>query len=158
MSDVTAQRQAVTVIVTGDKLQKVGFRAMIQKNAIMFNLAGAARNNADGTVEVKLQGDRERIDETLAAICAGSKNSSHRNTISEFPTEWDPDLNTFTVFGWTSTSRNITNPYDLVFRLRPSDAPVISHHEAKVIWNGIAESTLQADDVAKFVTHLAEED
>ena len=37
---------------------------MIQKQAIMYNLAGYARNNPDGTVGVRLQGDKDRMDKT----------------------------------------------------------------------------------------------
>ena len=59
----SAQQQAITATVTDAKIQKVGFRAMIQKEAIMYNLAGFARNNPDGTVEVRLQGDKDRIDQ-----------------------------------------------------------------------------------------------
>ena len=44
----SAQQQAITATVTGAKIQKVGFRAMIQKEAIMYNLAGFARNNPNG--------------------------------------------------------------------------------------------------------------
>ena len=46
-------------------IQKVGFRAMIQKQAIMYNLAGYARNIPDGTVSISLQGDKNRIDKVL---------------------------------------------------------------------------------------------
>jgi hypothetical protein len=71
--------------------------------------------------------------------------------------KWDPDLETFTVFAWTSTSRNITNPYDLVFSLRPANDQ-ISHKDAKAIWNNIAKSTLKDDDLAKFLRHLDDDD
>ena len=144
----SAQQQAITATV---------FRAMIQKEAIMYNLAGFARNKPDGTVEVRLQGDKDRIDQTLAAIRAGSKKSSQNNTISQVPAELDPDLKTFTVFAWTSTGRNITNPYDLVFSLRPANDQ-ISHKDAKAIWNNIAKSTLKGDDLAKFLRHLDDDD
>jgi acylphosphatase len=153
----SAQQQAITATVTGAKIQKVGFLAMIQKEAIMYNLAGFARNKPDGTVEVRLQGDKDRIDQTLAAIRAGSKKSSQNKTISQVPAELDPDLKTFTVFAWTSTSRNITNPYDLVFSLRPANDQ-ISHKDAKAIWNNIAKSTLKGDDLAKFLRHLDDDD
>ena len=133
------QQEAITATVSGAQIQKVGFRAMIQKEAIMYNLAGFARNNPDGTVEVRLQGDKDRIDQTLAAIRAGSKKSSQNNTISQVTAAWDPDLKTFTVFAWTSTSRNIMNPYDLVFTLRPANDQ-ISHKDAKAIWNKKAPS------------------
>ena len=153
----SAQQHAITATVTGAKIQKVGFRAMIQREAIMYNLAGSARNNPDGSVEVRLQGDKDRIDQTLGAIRAGNKKSSQNNTIIEVPAPWDPNLKTFTVFAWTSTSRNIMNPYDLVFTLRPANDQ-ISHKDAKAIWNNIAKSTLKGDDLAKFLKHLDDED
>ena len=67
----SAQQHAITATVTGAKIQKVGFRAMIQREAIMYNLAGSARNNPDGSVEVRLQGDKDRIDQN-------SRRYSHR--------------------------------------------------------------------------------
>jgi uncharacterized membrane protein YgcG len=45
-----AQQEAITATVVGEMIQEVGFRAMIQKQAIMYNLAGHARNDPDGTV------------------------------------------------------------------------------------------------------------
>jgi hypothetical protein len=89
----------------------------------------------------RLQGDKDRIDQTLAAIRAGSKKSSHNNTIVQVPAPWDPNLKTFTIFAWTSTGRKITNPYDLVFSVRPTNDQT-SHKAAKAIWNTIAELTL----------------
>ena len=152
-----AHQQAVSGTISGEKIQKVGFRAMIQKQAIMYNLAGAARNNPDGTVSLSLQGDRKRIDKVLDVIRAGNKKSSTANTINPTDAPLDPNLNTFTVYAWTSTSRNITNPYDLVFHLRPTDEEV-SKNEAEAIWNSIAESTLKGDDLTKFRNHLGGED
>jgi hypothetical protein len=83
-------------------------------------------------VEVRLQGDKDRIDQTLAAIRAGSKKSSQNNTISQVTAAWDPDL-------------------------RPANDQ-ISHKDAKAIWNNIAKSTLKGDDLAKFLKHLDDED
>jgi acylphosphatase len=153
----SAQQEAITATVVGEAIQKVGFRAMIQKEAIMDNLAGSARNNPDGTVTVTLQGDKDRIDRLLAAMRAGSKKSSKDNTIAQAPAAVDPNLKTFTVFGWTSTSRNITNPYDLVFALRPGNNQ-ISRQDAKAVWNTIAEGALKGDDLAKFMKHLDDDD
>ena len=118
--DDKANQEAVSGTVSGEKIQKVGFRATIQKQAIMSNLAGAARNNPDGTVSISLQGDKHRIDRVLDVIRAGNKKSSTGNAVSLTNAALDPNLKTFTVFAWTSTSRNITNPYDLVFHLRPT--------------------------------------
>ena len=149
--------EAITATVMGEMVQKVGFRAMIQKRAIMYNLAGYTRNNPDGTVGVMLQGDKDRIDKTLEAISAGNKNSSKANIIGESAAAFDPNLKTFTIFSWTSQSRNIKNPYDLVFNLRSADNE-ISGKDAKAVWNTIAEATLKGEDLAKFMKHLDLED
>jgi acylphosphatase len=153
----TAQQEAITATVVGENIQKVGFRAMIQKHAIMFNLAGYARNNPDGTVGVSLQGDKDRIDKTLEAISAGNKKSSKANVIGEIPTALNANLKTFTVFGWTSESRKISNPYDLVFNLRPANNE-ISGKEAKAVWNTVAESALKGEDLTKFMKHLEDDE
>ncbi len=152
-----AQQEAITATVMGETIQKVGFRALIEKQAIMYNLAGYTRNNPDGTVGVLLQGDKDRIDKTLEAISAGNKNSSKANIIGESPAALDPNLKTFTILSWTSRSRNILNPYDLVFNLRPADNE-ISRKEATAAWNTIAESTLRGEDLAKFMKHLKDDE
>ena len=51
------------------------------EQAIMLNLAGAARNDPDGTVSLSLQGDKHRSDKVLYAIRAGNKKSSTANTV-----------------------------------------------------------------------------
>lgn len=153
MNAASAKQNAMTGTITGDKIQQVGFRAMIQKQAIMYDVAGSARNNPNGTVTLSLQGDKNRIKDILDAIRAGSKKSSKNNKVDETSAALDPDLKTFTVFSWTSTTRNITTPYDLVFTLRHDDSE-ISAHDAEKVWNGIAESTLKGDDLTKFKDHL----
>ena len=155
--EASAQQQAIRGTVSGEAIQKVGFRAMIQKQAIMYDLAGAARNVPDGTVSISLQGDKDRIDKVLEAIRVGSKKSSRNNIVSVTDAPLDPSLKTFTVYGWTSTSRNITNPYDLVFQLRPANDE-ITKKQAAAVWNTIAESTLKGDDLAKFMQHLDADD
>src|SRR5271154_2577894 len=111
--EASAQQEAITGTVSGEAIQKVGFRAMIQKQAILYDLAGYARNVPDGTVSISLQGDKDRIDKALAAIRVGSKKSSRNNVVTVTDAAVDPNLKTATLYGWTSTSRNITNPYDL---------------------------------------------
>ena len=152
-----AETQAISANVSGANIQKVGFRAMIQKLAIAYNLAGSVRNNPDGTVALSFQGDKARIARAFEAIRAGSKRSSSANTIRQSPGEPNPALRTFTIFGWTSASRNITTPYDLVFTLRSSNDE-ITHKSAKKIWNAIALATLKGSDLAKFQKHLDERD
>jgi acylphosphatase len=140
------ESQAISGIVTGN-VQKVGFRAMILKRAIEFNLAGSARNTKEGTVQFTLQGDADRIGQAVMAIRNGTKRSSDVN-VSTSPAQVDPSLDKFTVVAWTSASRNITNPYDLVFHLRANDEPV-SKKEAKLVWHEILRNTLKGDDLDK---------
>jgi acylphosphatase len=140
------ETQAISGIVRGD-VQKVGFRAMILKQAIEYNLAGSAQNIKEETVLFTLQGDENRIDQAVMAIRDGTKKSSNVN-VSTSPAKVDSKLSQFTVIGWTSASRNITNPYDLVFNLRTNDE-IISRKKAKSIWHEILRSTLKGEDLNK---------
>jgi acylphosphatase len=140
------ESQAISGIVSGN-VQKVGFRAMILKQAIKYNLAGSARNTQEGTVQFTLQGDENRIGQAVMAIRDGTRRSSEVN-VSTSPARVDPSLDRFTVIAWTSASRNITNPYDLVFHLRTNDEPV-SKREAKQVWHEILRSTLKGEDLDK---------
>jgi acylphosphatase len=127
--------------------QHVGFRAMVMKQAIAYNLAGVARNDANDIVRFTLQGDADRIGDAVAAVREGTKKSSNIK-VSTAPAAVDPTLSTFTVIDWTSTARNITTPYTLVFKLRGDDK-LISTSEAKDVWHGILKSTLKGEDLRK---------
>ena len=140
------QKKAILGTVMGND-QQVGFRAMIMKHAIEYNLAGSAKNEANGTVHFILQGDADRLDSALEAIRAGTKKSSNIE-VSATQTKADNSLSTFTIIDWTSTSRNITTPYTLVFALRADDK-VISKSEVKHIWHEILRTTLHGEDLQK---------
>ncbi|WP_158813146.1 acylphosphatase [Methylocapsa sp. S129] len=141
-----AEKEAVEATVTGND-QHVGFRALVMKQAIEFNLAGSARNDANQIVHFTLQGDKHRSDSALATIQGGTKRSSDIR-IATAPAAIDPVLNGFTIADWTSSSRNITNKYNLVFALRADDT-AISPKDAKAVWRQILEKTLDADDRKK---------
>jgi acylphosphatase len=142
----TAEREAVEATVTGQD-QQVGFRAMVMKQAIQYNLAGSARNDTDEIVHFTLQGNKQRIDLALGTIQKGTKKSSAIK-VTTTPAAIDPNLNAFTIVDWTSSSRHITNNYNLVFELRPNDAE-ISPADANATWRQILENTLNADDLGK---------
>lgn len=137
---------AVSGIVTGN-VQEVGFRAMIQKQAIQYNLAGSAENDADKSVRFILQGANSRIDQALQAIRKGTKKSSDVS-VNVSPAQVDPNLKTFTVVGWTSVSRHISHPYDLVFDVR-RDNMTIDKDEAKAVWLDICRNTVKGEDTGK---------
>lgn len=137
---------AISGTVTGND-QHVGFRAMIMKQAIEYNLAGFAKNLPNDVVSFTLQGDAKRLAEAVAAIQEGTKKSSNIK-VATTATAITPGLDGFTIFAWTSTSRNITNPYDLVFHLRPNDGK-LAPADVKTVWHGILRSTLKGDDLEK---------
>jgi acylphosphatase len=137
---------AVSGVVSGN-VQQVGFRAMIQKQAIENNLAGSAKNNDDKTVQFSLQGDQKRVNQALGVIRDGTKKSSNVKVALSKATV-DPDLNTFTVLGWTSVSRDIKNPYDLVFTLR-ADNTTIKKKAAKAVWLEICNQAVKGEDKGK---------
>jgi acylphosphatase len=143
-----AKTEAIKATVTGHD-QQVGFRALVMKQAIEYNLAGVARNEANGIVEFSLQGDKHRIDLALATIQEGTPRSSGL-TITTTSAAVDPALNTFTIVDWTSSSRNITNAYTLVFNVR-TDGTEISPSDAKSAWRHILERTLSPDDQKKLL-------
>jgi acylphosphatase len=140
------QKQAILATATGND-QHVGFRAMVMKQAIKYNLAGSAKNDRDDIVQFTLQGDANRIDAAIAAVREGTKKSSDIE-VSTAAAAVDPTLRTFTVIDWTSTSRKITTPYTLVFKLRVADK-VISETEGKDVWHNILETTLKGEDLKK---------
>ena len=140
------QKHAISATVTGND-QHVGFRAMIMKQAIRYDLAGSAKNDNNDIVRFTLQGDADRIETAVAAIREGTKKSSNIE-VSTSDAAVDPALSTFTVIDWTSTSRNITTPYTLVFKLRADDT-VVPKAEAKAIWHEILKTTLKGDDLKK---------
>jgi acylphosphatase len=137
---------AVSGTVTGN-VQKVGFRAMIQKQAIQYNLAGVTENNSNGSVRFSLQGDSDRIKQALKAIKKGPKRATNVR-VSTSSEDVSQGLDTFKIVGWTSVSRHIFNPYTLVFPLRSPDL-VITKKDAKAIWLKICEDTVQGEDIGK---------
>ena len=141
-----ATKEAVEATITGND-QQVGFRAAVMKQAIEYNLAGSARNDANEIVHFTLQGDQQRIDSALVTIQEGTKRSSDIK-IPTTAAVVAPALNAFTIVDWTSSSRNITNKYNLVFELRADDT-AISPSDAETAWHQILEKTLSADDRKK---------
>ena len=140
------QTVAISATVTGDD-QRVGFRALVMKQAIAYNLAGTAKNDADNIVEFTLQGRQKRVDKAVETIRGGTRKSSNID-VKTAPATVDPKLDTFTVVDWTSTSRQITTPYTLVFRLRATDE-TLPTAKAKDVWHDILKTTLKGDDLKK---------
>ena len=63
-------RRAVHVVITG-RVQGVGFRAFVEREAEALRLAGWVRNRRDGTVEAVFVGDEREIQHILMELNAG---------------------------------------------------------------------------------------
>ena len=81
---------AISASVTGDD-QRVGFRALLMKQAIKYNLAGNAKNAPNNVVEFTLQGRSKRINEALETIRDGTRGSS-KIEVTTAPAAVDPTL------------------------------------------------------------------
>ena len=57
----------VKVIIYG-KVQGVGFRNFVYRNALKYNIKGYVKNNPDGTVEAVFEGEKENI-EKMIELC-----------------------------------------------------------------------------------------
>lgn len=58
------------ILVSG-RVQGVGFRAFVRKQARQCGVTGYARNLADGRVEVALYGDADAIEQVRRAVSEG---------------------------------------------------------------------------------------
>ena len=96
------KKEAISGTVTGND-QHVGFRAMIMKQAIEYNLAGFTKNLPNDVVSFVLQGDGKRLNDAVSAVQEGTKKSSDIK-VSTAEDKVDPSLNAFTIFDWTSTT------------------------------------------------------
>ena len=140
-----AAPQAVQVLVqpaNGGKVTGVGFRATVLKAAIRWNLAGSAVNSTPGTqpptMTFVLQGDPLAIQAAMEVINKGPGIPTKSFTFTQSNIPVDPKLTSFEVKGWTSTSRGITNPYDLYYFVDPSPkAPILGEPGAKVCYRQI---------------------
>ena len=63
-------RRAVHVVITG-RVQGVGFRAFVEREAEALRLDGWVRNRRDGTVEAVFAGDEGDIQHILMELNAG---------------------------------------------------------------------------------------
>jgi acylphosphatase len=67
--------RTVRVRVEG-RVQGVGYRAFVERNALALGLDGWVRNRRDGTVEAMFQGPDETIDEMLVLCRRGPSASA----------------------------------------------------------------------------------
>lgn len=60
-----------THIKVSGRVQGVGFRFAAKQSALEHSLVGWVHNNMDGTVEMEVAGNQEKVDQFLADMKAG---------------------------------------------------------------------------------------
>ena len=86
-------RAAAHLIVTGT-VQGVGYRWFCLKKAQQLDIAGWARNNRDGSVELCVEGDRDRIEDFIEQLKTGPYSAS----VSRVDITWQEPSGDFSSF------------------------------------------------------------
>jgi acylphosphatase len=86
-------------VVTG-RVQGVGFRWFVEKEASDLGLSGWVRNRQDGTVEVLAAGSKEKLD-ALYDILQRGPRAARVDFVQVIEAEVTNDLNSFRVEGTT---------------------------------------------------------
>lgn len=93
----TAPEEARRYVVKG-RVQGVGFRWFVEREANQLGLRGWVRNNLDGAVEVLAVGTREQLSVLRRKLQEGPR-ASRVDTVEELPAQAGPDLKSFRIEG-----------------------------------------------------------
>jgi acylphosphatase len=80
------------------RVQGVGFRWFVEREAHALGIAGWVRNNADGAVEVLALGSNEQLLDLKRKLQQGPR-AARVDTVDEAVAQAPPDLNTFRIEG-----------------------------------------------------------
>ena len=84
-------------IVRG-RVQGVGFRWFVEREAHILGIAGWVRNNADSSVEVLAQGSKEQLAELRSRLRQGPR-AARVDDVEEFESRPISEMNTFRIEG-----------------------------------------------------------
>jgi len=76
---------AAKIIVSG-RVQGVGFRWFVFKEAQQAKVTGQVRNLSDGTVEIEIEGDKQAIKKLISKVQAGPAFSHVTNVQTKWQT------------------------------------------------------------------------
>jgi acylphosphatase len=85
--------------VVEGRVQGVGFRAFVERNAWQLSVTGWVRNRWDGTVEVLAEGERASLDQLLSALRRGPSASR----VKKVKPHWKPASGEFSRFSMRPT-------------------------------------------------------
>ena len=97
----SAQDQSSTLarrFVVRGRVQGVGFRWFVEREAHILQVAGWVRNNADGTVEVLAQGTRDQLAGLRSRLQEGPR-AARVDDVQVSEAETIPGLTSFQVRG-----------------------------------------------------------
>ena len=97
LSDKSAAPRARRFVVRG-RVQGVGFRWFVEREAHMLGVSGWVRNNADGSVEVLAMGTREQLSGLRSRLQQGPR-AARVDTVEEKETQPVAGLKTFRIEG-----------------------------------------------------------
>jgi acylphosphatase len=97
MSSAEKPVEARRFIVRG-RVQGVGFRWFVEREAHILRIAGWVRNNSDGSVEVFAQGTREQLSGLRARLQEGPR-AARVDAVEESPARATGGLSTFRIEG-----------------------------------------------------------
>jgi acylphosphatase len=80
------------------RVQGVGFRWFVERQAHILGIAGWVRNNADGAVEVFAQGTREQINNLHSQLMQGPR-AARVDAVDESEVPLSQGLKTFRIEG-----------------------------------------------------------
>jgi acylphosphatase len=80
------------------RVQGVGFRWFVEREAHILGVAGWVRNNADGAVEVLAQGTREQLSGMRARLQQGPR-AARVDSVEEAAAPLSQDIKTFRIEG-----------------------------------------------------------
>jgi len=89
--------QARRFVVRG-RVQGVGFRWFVEREAHMLGVAGWVRNNADGSVEVLAQGTRDQLSGLRSRLRQGPR-AARVDDVQESEARVASNLSTFRIEG-----------------------------------------------------------
>ncbi len=84
--------------VVRGRVQGVGFRWFVEREAHMLQIAGWVRNNSDGTVEILAQGTRDQLSGLRSRLREGPR-AARVDNVEELEAEPVKGLNTFRIEG-----------------------------------------------------------
>jgi acylphosphatase len=95
--EMAADLQTRKFVVRG-RVQGVGFRWFVEREAKTLGIAGWVRNNSDGSVEVLATGTRDQLSGLRSRLQQGPR-ASRVDNVEEADAKAVPGLNTFRIEG-----------------------------------------------------------